>query len=165
MNRLPPLLVTALMTPPSAPPNSAEMPLVLTCTSWRYSNTVFCRERPSTSELVTVPSTVNVFSAPLAPLTWKPPSISPWFTDGAVERDRLEGARLRQAIEFFGADVVRDQGAARVDERRRFAGDLHRFGERADANLRVDAEGASQLDGHVRLLDLREALQLEADSV
>ncbi len=27
---------------------------------------------------------MNAFSAPLAPFTWKPPSISPEFTDGAV---------------------------------------------------------------------------------
>ena len=82
---MPPLLVTALTTPPSAPPYSAEMPLVLTWTSCRYSNTVFWRDAPLTSELVTMPSTVNEFSAPLAPLTWMPPSISPWLTDGALK--------------------------------------------------------------------------------
>ena len=27
------------------------------------------------------------FSEPLAPFTWKPPSISPWLTDGAVDGD------------------------------------------------------------------------------
>ena len=82
---MPPLLVTALSTPPSAPPYSAEMPLVFTCTSCRYSNTVFWRDCPFTSELVTMPSTVNAFSAPLAPFTWNPPSISPALTDGAVK--------------------------------------------------------------------------------
>ena len=45
---------------------------------------MFWRERPSTRLLVTTPSTVKAFSAPLAPLTWKPPSISPALTDGAV---------------------------------------------------------------------------------
>ena len=30
------------------------------------------------------PSTVKEFSAPLAPFTWKPPSMSPGLTDGAV---------------------------------------------------------------------------------
>ena len=81
---LPPDLVTALMTPPSAPPNSAGMPVVLTCTSWMYSNTVFWRDAPLIRLFVTTPSTVKAFSAPLAPFTWKPPSISPEFTDGAV---------------------------------------------------------------------------------
>src|SRR5438132_8246418 len=45
---------TALTTPPSAPPYSAEIPLVFTCTSCKYSNTVFCRALRSeehTSEL------------------------------------------------------------------------------------------------------------------
>ena len=72
------------MTPPSAPPYSASMPPVLTWTSCRYSNTVSCRDLPLSRLLVITPSTVNVFSAPLAPLTWKPPSISPELTDGAV---------------------------------------------------------------------------------
>src|SRR6185369_2058264 len=94
---LPPLLVTALTTPPSAPPYSAEIPLVLTCTSCRYSNTVFWRDAPFTSELVTMPSTVKAFSAPLAPFTWMPPSTWPWVTDGAVNaidwNDRPFGMR------------------------------------------------------------------------
>jgi len=66
---LPPDLVTALTTPPRAPPYSALMPPVLTCTSCRYSNTASWRERPSTRLLVVTPSTVNEFSAPLAPFT------------------------------------------------------------------------------------------------
>jgi hypothetical protein len=49
------------------------------------------------SELVTMPSTVNEFSAPLAPFTWKPPSTSPALTDGAVMaidwNERLFGRR------------------------------------------------------------------------
>ena len=109
---MPPLLVTALTTPPSAPPYSAEMPLVLTWTSCRYSNTVFWRDWPLTSELVTMPSTVNAFSAPLAPFTWMPPSTSPWLTDGALKaidwKDRPFGRRSNSsALTLWPISVLR----------------------------------------------------------
>ena len=45
---------------------------------------MFWRDWPLINELVVMPSTVKPFSAPLAPLTWKPPSTSPALTDGAV---------------------------------------------------------------------------------
>jgi hypothetical protein len=105
-------LVTALITPPSAPPYSAAMPLVLTCTSCRYSNTVFWRDWPLTSELVTTPSTVKAFSEPLAPFTCMPPSISPWFTDGAVSaidwNERPFGSRSNSsALTLCAMSVLR----------------------------------------------------------
>ena len=81
------------------------------------------------------------------------------------QRDRLERPPLRQSIEFLGADVVRDEGAAVVDERGRLRGDLYRFGHGADAHLGVDLERASEGDADVGTLDPGEPGELEEDLV
>ena len=83
-NVLPPDFVTALMTPPSAPPYSASRPEVLTCTSWRYSKTASWRWLPWIRLTTETPSTVKLFSPADAPFTWKPPSSSPVLTDGSA---------------------------------------------------------------------------------
>lgn len=103
-------MVTALTTPPIAPPYSAEMPAVFTCTSCTYSNTVFCRERPLNRLPVTTPSIVKVFSAPLAPFTWNPPSSTPALTEGAVAASdwklRVLGSRAISSAPTLCATVV-----------------------------------------------------------
>ena len=126
---------------------------------------MFWRDWPLTSVLVTTPSTVNAFSAPLAPFTWKPPSISPEFTDGAVSAIDWNERPFGSRSNLLRGHVVRDQRAARVDERRSLAGDLDHLGQRADAQLRVELERAAEHDADVRPLDLREAGQLEPDGV
>ena len=95
------------------------MPVVLTCTSCRYSNTVFWRDEPLIRLLVTTPSTVNAFSAPLAPFTWKPPSISPELTDGAVMASdwklRPFGIRsISSAVTLCDTRVLRESIAGRA---------------------------------------------------
>ena len=162
---MPPDLVTALMTPPSAPPYSAGMPTVLTCTSCRYSNTVFWRDWPPSKLLVETPSTVNWFSEPLAPLTWNPPSMSPGVHRRRRHRHRLEAAALRHPVEFFGGHVVRDERAARIDERRGFSRDLHGFRQLADPHLGVKLERAAKQHVDIGSLDLGEAGQLEPNVV
>ena len=52
-----------------------------------YSNAVFCLDEPLITLVVLSPLTVYEFSAPLAPFTWMPPSISPWLTNGAEQRE------------------------------------------------------------------------------
>ena len=56
------------------------------------------------------PSTVKLFSAPLAPFTWKPPSISPWFTPGDVNampwKLRVFGMRSNSSAVTLWATVV-----------------------------------------------------------
>ena len=73
---------------------------------------MFWRDWPLTSELVTMPSTVNEFSAPLAPFTWKPPSTSPWLTDGALKaidwKERPFGSRSNSsALTLWPISVLR----------------------------------------------------------
>ena len=59
-----------------------------------------------------MPSTVNAFSALLAPFTWKPPSTSPELTDGAVSaidwNERLFGRRSNSsAVTLWPMSVLR----------------------------------------------------------
>ena len=73
---------------------------------------MFWRDWPLISELVVMPSTVKPFSAPLAPFTWKPPSTSPAFTDGAVRaidwKDRPFGSRSNSsALTLWAISVLR----------------------------------------------------------
>ena len=73
---------------------------------------MFWRDWPLINELVVMPSTVNPFSAPLAPFTWKPPSTSPAFTDGAVSaidwNDRPFGRRSNSsALTLCAMSVLR----------------------------------------------------------
>ncbi len=76
------------------------------------------------------PSTVKAFSAPLAPFTWKPPSISPEFTEGAVSarlwKLRAFGSRSNSSAVTLCATVV----LFGIDLRRR-AGHVHDFRDRA----------------------------------
>ena len=106
----PPDLVTALITPPIAPPYSAGMPVVLTCTSWTYSNAASWRDRPVYRLPVATPSIVNAFSALLAPLTWMPPSMAPVLTDGAVTASdwklRVLGSRSNSSSVTFCATTA-----------------------------------------------------------
>ena len=100
---------------------------------------MFCRDEPLIRLLVTTPSTVNAFSAPLAPLTWKPPSISPEFTDGAVMASdwklRPLGIRsISSAVTLCDTRVLRA-----VDRGPRVGLDLDHLGHVADLELRVES--------------------------
>ena len=108
-----------------------------------------------------MPSTVNEFSAPLAPLTWKPPSTSPELTDGAVSaidwKERPFGRRSNSSA----VTLWRDERAPRIDQRGGFRGDLHGFGQRADPHLRVEFERAPEEDADVGPFHPRETCELE----
>jgi hypothetical protein len=59
-----------------------------------------------------MPSTVNEFSAPLAPFTWIPPSTSPWLTEGdenAIDwNERPFGSRSNSsAVTLWPMSVLR----------------------------------------------------------
>jgi hypothetical protein len=60
--------------------------------------------------LVFTPSTVKLFSAPLAPFTWKPPSMSPKLTPGDVSaipwNERVFGMRSNSSAVTLWATVV-----------------------------------------------------------
>ena len=122
---------------------------------------MFWRDEPLIRLLVTTPSTVNAFSAPLAPLTWKPPSISPEFTDGAVRASdwklRPFGIRsISSAVTLCDTRVLRD-----VDGRPRVGLHLDDLGHVADLQLRVDLERLAQADRDVVHRDLGEAGELD----
>ena len=67
-----PLLVTTLITPPVAPPNSALNPDVLIDISWMNSNgrLLLTFSTPVRKLPVSSPSIMNEFSEPLAPSIW-----------------------------------------------------------------------------------------------
>lgn len=81
------------------------------------------------------------------------------------QRDRLERSALREAIELFGADVVGDERAPVVHERRDISRDLHGLRQPAHAHLRVDLKGPAEDDAHVGAFDARKSRQLERDAI
>ena len=136
------------------------MPPVFTWTSWRISNTASWREWPLIRLVVEMPSMVKLFSAPLAPLTWKPPSISPEFTDVAVSASdwklRAFGSRSNSsAVMLFAIGRVRG-----VDQNRGLR-DGHRLLRPGYRQLSIHLECLTEEQIDVGNLTDLEALQLQ----
>ena len=108
---------------------------------------------------------MNTFSALLAPFTWKPPSISPEFTPGAAMRNALEAATLRQPIELFGGDVVRERHAREIELLGRIRGDVHDFGQHAGLQLGIRGQRPAEQDDEIVDDDFLESLKLDRDRV
>ena len=78
-----PLFVTTFSTPPVEPPYSALYPDDLTCTSSTKSVARYWPGVPSQVSVVSIPSIITRFSAPVDPSMAMPPAFRSSFAPGA----------------------------------------------------------------------------------
>jgi hypothetical protein len=83
---------------------------------------------------------------------------------GRREREVLEAAAFRDAIDLLGRDVVGDRRVLGVDERR-FRGDAHLFLHASDLERRIHRQGLAEQQHHVGRFAGLEAREVELDGV